>query len=298
MSDVARLMNTQSIRLFLLPCLVWLVPVVSGQTSTTVNLGTQARNPDFSAMPVTKPVTVGTSLPSTCVVGQLFFNSSASAGNNLSSCTATNTWSSVGNNLATPLSVANGGNGTSTPSLVAGTNVTISGSWPNQTINSTATGGTSGNATAIQGTTVASTAPGNNQTLVYNTSASSYIPTTIFTLQNGLGTTPAGINNLQVNISMGVRSVTTASDNLVNTDCGGLVTYNNSSAVSVALAQPSLAGNFLAGCPITVRNYGAGTVTLTPSSSTIGGASSQTVSQNKACLVVSDGSNWQLGNCN
>jgi hypothetical protein len=291
-------MNTQSIRLFLLPCLVWLVPVVSGQTSTTVNLGTQARNPDFSAMPVTKPVTVGTSLPSTCVVGQLFFNSSASAGNNLSSCTATNTWSPVGNTLATPLSVANGGNGTSTPSLVAGTNVTITGSWPNQTISSTATGGTTGNATAIQGTTVANTPPVNNQTLVYNTSASSYIPTTIFTLQNGLGTAPAGINNLQVNISMGVRSVTTTSDNLVNTDCGGLVTYNNSSAVSVALAQPSLAGNFLSGCPITIRNYGAGTVTLTPASSTIGGASSQTVSQNKACLVVSDGSNWQLGNCN
>lgn len=38
------------------------------------------------------------------------------------------------------LPVANGGNGTSSPSLVAGTNVTISGSWPNQTINATASG--------------------------------------------------------------------------------------------------------------------------------------------------------------
>ena len=34
-----------------------------------------------------------------------------------------------------------GGTGTSTPSLVAGTNVTISGSWPNQTINSSGGGG-------------------------------------------------------------------------------------------------------------------------------------------------------------
>ena len=33
------------------------------------------------------------------------------------------------------LAVANGGTGTSSPSLVAGTNVTISGTWPNQTIN-------------------------------------------------------------------------------------------------------------------------------------------------------------------
>jgi hypothetical protein len=40
------------------------------------------------------------------------------------------------------LPVANGGTGTSSPGLIAGTNVTISGTWPNQTIN--ATGGGSG----------------------------------------------------------------------------------------------------------------------------------------------------------
>jgi len=39
--------------------------------------------------------------------------------------------------LAGTLAVANGGTGTSTPSLVQGTNVTITGTWPNQTINST-----------------------------------------------------------------------------------------------------------------------------------------------------------------
>lgn len=41
----------------------------------------------------------------------------------------------------TVLSVANGGTGTSSPGLVAGTNITITGSWPNQTINSSAGGG-------------------------------------------------------------------------------------------------------------------------------------------------------------
>jgi len=42
--------------------------------------------------------------------------------------------------LAGTLAVANGGTGTATPSLVQGTNVTITGTWPNQTINSTASG--------------------------------------------------------------------------------------------------------------------------------------------------------------
>ena len=43
-------------------------------------------------------------------------------------------------NLST-IPVANGGTGTSSPGLVAGTNVTISGSWPNQTINASGGGG-------------------------------------------------------------------------------------------------------------------------------------------------------------
>ena len=54
------------------------------------------------------------------------------------------------------LSVANGGTGTASPGLVAGSNVTISGTWPNQTIN--ATGGGSfdpASPGAIGGTTAA-----------------------------------------------------------------------------------------------------------------------------------------------
>jgi hypothetical protein len=39
------------------------------------------------------------------------------------------------------LPVVNGGTGTSTPAIVAGTNVTVSGTWPNQTINATGGGG-------------------------------------------------------------------------------------------------------------------------------------------------------------
>ena len=42
--------------------------------------------------------------------------------------------------LAGTLAVANGGTGTAAPALVQGTNITITGTWPNQTINSTASG--------------------------------------------------------------------------------------------------------------------------------------------------------------
>lgn len=54
---------------------------------------------------------------------------------------------------STPLPIANGGTGTATPGLVAGTNVTITGSWPDQTINSS--GGGSG-ITALTGDVTAS----------------------------------------------------------------------------------------------------------------------------------------------
>jgi hypothetical protein len=45
--------------------------------------------------------------------------------------------------------VANGGTGTATPSLIAGSGVTVSGSWPNQTITATGSGGT---VTSVAGT--------------------------------------------------------------------------------------------------------------------------------------------------
>jgi collagen type VII alpha len=51
-----------------------------------------------------------------------------------------NTTGTAGN-VTGIVAVANGGSGTATPSLVAGTNITVTGSWPNQTI--TSTGGSS-----------------------------------------------------------------------------------------------------------------------------------------------------------
>jgi hypothetical protein len=47
---------------------------------------------DNSGATSTKPTKAGTSLPGTCGLGELFFKTDATAGQNLYFCTATNTW--------------------------------------------------------------------------------------------------------------------------------------------------------------------------------------------------------------
>lgn len=63
---------------------------VSGQTA--INLATQARNIDFTNAQYTRPLKTGTALPATCSTGDMFFNISAPAGQNLYGCVATNSW--------------------------------------------------------------------------------------------------------------------------------------------------------------------------------------------------------------
>ena len=55
--------------------------------------------------------------------------------------------------LGGTLAVASGGTGTATPALVAGTNVTITGTWPNQTVNATNSGTVTSVAALTLGTT-------------------------------------------------------------------------------------------------------------------------------------------------
>lgn len=52
------------------------------------------------------------------------------------------TFNSKQSTLTLPLSVGNGGTGTASPGLVAGTNITVTGSWPNQTVTASATAAT------------------------------------------------------------------------------------------------------------------------------------------------------------
>jgi hypothetical protein len=70
------------------------------------------------------------------------------ASGNFSAGTITATLSGDATNVTGIVAVVNGGTGTTTPALVAGTNVTISGTWPNQTIN--ASGGSGSGITSAR----------------------------------------------------------------------------------------------------------------------------------------------------
>jgi hypothetical protein len=128
-------------------------------------------------------------------------------------------------NVTGVVAVANGGTGTATPSLVAGSNVTITGTWPNQTINSSGGGGggvtsfsagttgltpvtVSTGAITLAGTLASSnggtgltTFTGANNAL-YSTSASALVAGTLPVAAGGTGTTtPSLVAGTNVTIS-------------------------------------------------------------------------------------------------
>jgi hypothetical protein len=70
------------------------MPFAGAQTQ--VDLASQSKNVDFSRAGSTKPAQVGPAIPGVCSTGQIFFDSSAPAGQNLFGCTATNIWSLLG----------------------------------------------------------------------------------------------------------------------------------------------------------------------------------------------------------
>lgn len=78
---------------------------------------------------------------------------------------------------------------------------------------------------------------------------------------------------------------------IVAADRGKLITFNNAAAIAVTLPVATGAG-FPTGWSTFISNLGAGTVTLTPTTSTIDSAASLTLSTNGGILLVSDGTNY------
>ena len=70
---------------------------VSVSAQTQVDLRTQSKRVDFSAAASTKPAKTGTTLPATCSVGDVFFQTVPGA--NLYACVDVNTWTATGRRI-------------------------------------------------------------------------------------------------------------------------------------------------------------------------------------------------------
>lgn len=83
-------------------CLLLAMSALDAQAQTQVDLKTQSKGIDFSGASLTRPARTGTQLPTTCAIGELFFNTAAQPGTNVYGCTATNTWSAQSGLVSVP----------------------------------------------------------------------------------------------------------------------------------------------------------------------------------------------------
>lgn len=108
---------------------------------------------------------------------------------------------------------------------------------------------------------------------------------------------PARADQLNINAQTGTTYT------FANTDCSKLVTFNNAANVAATLPQASGPtgtgsglGTFMPPCVIKVANIGSAYVTITPTTSTIGGASSLVLAKNTGADIISDGTNYRILN--
>ncbi len=144
---------------------VWIGLGHTGKSQTTLDLRTQSKSIDFSAAGATKPMQTGSSLPTTCAVGQFFFLTTAAAGANIYACSPANTWVVEGNSLSVNAGTANevlSSNGSNIQWLAIGGDV--SGAPASLTVS------------RIQGHAISSTAPSSGQVLQWNAAANQWQP--------------------------------------------------------------------------------------------------------------------------
>jgi hypothetical protein len=87
-----------------------------------------------------------------------------------------------------------------------------------------------------------------------------------------------------------VNAQTGASYAIATSDKGKIVTRSNAGAMSDTIAAAS--SGFGSGWACDYQNRGAGTVTLTPTTSTIDGGASLVLTSGQGCRLVSDGANY------
>ena len=146
------------------------------------------------------------------------------------------------------LPVANGGTGTSTPSLVAGTNITITGTWPDQTVTASATAATAFSALTSATNTQAAMLVGAGASLgptgtgTVTATGLSPAPSTSGTFWGYNGTaqgwyTPSGSGTV-TSVGLTVPSDETVAGSPITTS-GTLAVTRNSESANLFLASPN-----------------------------------------------------------
>ena len=165
------------------------------------------------------------------------------------------------------LPVANGGSGTSTPALVAGSGVSISGSWPNQTISATGSGGT---VTSVTGTAPVVSSGGNTPAIsmaAATASVNGYMTSTYAAKLDGIAAGATNVTNTN-QLTNGAAFITLGS--LSGT---APVSYS-SGVISMAAASTSTNGYLTSTDWNTFNGKGSGTVTAVSVASSNGFAGS------------------------
>lgn len=100
------------------------------------------------------------------------------------------------------------------------------------------------------------------------------------------------ISTTTLQASEAVNAQTGTSYTMLNGDRAKIVTFANAAAVAVALPQAGASSEFVANWFCDISNRTSPLVTITPTTSTIDGASSLTISAGQGFRLVSDGTNY------
>lgn len=98
--------------------------------------------------------------------------------------------------------------------------------------------------------------------------------------------------NRTLTSSISINAQTGTSYAFVDGDRAKLVTLSNASSIAGTIAQAGGGGSFVAGWHTDIQNRGAGTLTLTPTTSTIDGSANLVLTTGQGVRLFSDGTNY------